>query len=361
MSSHTARQSYFELLRIIAMLLVLIVHTDFLSLGAPTSEEIASHPFSSTMRFVVESLSLVCVNVFVLISGYFGIKATRQSICSLLFMVVFWRAFTLVAYLFANPILHLGNDPNVYEIALMLIPGYSDWFVESYILLLLISPVLNAFIDNCSERALLKYVGIYVGFQFILSWAIDIYSQFSYGYSALSFIGLYLMGNALHRFNYPKYKHSVKVYLNYYMLVATFVGVIVTILSFHLEPNHLFLRSKAINMFMAYNGVNVLGCSVLLFLGFKGLHFHSPKVNYVATSVFAVYLFHCHPLMLPLYTKVCKYLFMTYDTIPYICLISLFVIAVFVFSICVDQIRIAIWKAPSPLFTKTSGQARIVA
>ena len=72
--SKSPRQSNFELLRIVAMLLVLVVHVDFFSLGVPSDADIAGNPVSSAMRYIVESLALVCVNSYILISGYFGIK-----------------------------------------------------------------------------------------------------------------------------------------------------------------------------------------------------------------------------------------------------------------------------------------------
>jgi len=67
--SKAERLSNIELLRIVAMFLVLVVHSDFFSLGAPTSMEIANSPMQSYVRIFIESFSIVCVNVFVMISG----------------------------------------------------------------------------------------------------------------------------------------------------------------------------------------------------------------------------------------------------------------------------------------------------
>lgn len=53
------RCSNIELLRILAMFLVLIVHADFFSLGAPSSLEIQESPISSFVRIFFESLSIV--------------------------------------------------------------------------------------------------------------------------------------------------------------------------------------------------------------------------------------------------------------------------------------------------------------
>ena len=62
------RDSNLELLRIIAMLLVLMVHADFKALDTPTVGEIINNPESSFLRFLCESISIICVNVFIFIT-----------------------------------------------------------------------------------------------------------------------------------------------------------------------------------------------------------------------------------------------------------------------------------------------------
>ena len=60
------RDSNMELLRIVAMLLVMIVHADFMALGAPTMEDMSEAPMDTFMRYLIGGMSSVCVNVFVL-------------------------------------------------------------------------------------------------------------------------------------------------------------------------------------------------------------------------------------------------------------------------------------------------------
>ena len=83
--SKKIRQSNVELLRIITMILVMIVHANFRALPSPTIEEVANVPTSSFLRFFTESVSIICVNVFVLISGWFGIKFNWKKLTEFLF------------------------------------------------------------------------------------------------------------------------------------------------------------------------------------------------------------------------------------------------------------------------------------
>ena len=52
------RDSNMELLRIVAMLLVLVVHADFASIGSPTIIEVMDAPYSSIARLGVECISI---------------------------------------------------------------------------------------------------------------------------------------------------------------------------------------------------------------------------------------------------------------------------------------------------------------
>ena len=69
-----SRLSNIELLRIFSMFGVLIVHADFGALGNPTHTELFFTPVFTIMRTFIEAFAIVAVNVFVLISGWFGIN-----------------------------------------------------------------------------------------------------------------------------------------------------------------------------------------------------------------------------------------------------------------------------------------------
>lgn len=85
------RQSNIELLRIISMLLVLMVHADFFSLGIPSHDLMLASPGQFTFRVLVEFLSILCVDIFVVISGWvlhspFGAWLLQLSLAMPLFL-----------------------------------------------------------------------------------------------------------------------------------------------------------------------------------------------------------------------------------------------------------------------------------
>lgn len=130
------------------MLLVLVVHADFFSLGVPTHEESITHPFSAWMRISIESLALVCVNVFIVISGYFGIKTTLKRVLNFAFMIIFWRFGVTAVMRILYATYGIGEPLSIIRMIKLCIPGFDDWFVSAYILLMFMAPMLNAFIEK---------------------------------------------------------------------------------------------------------------------------------------------------------------------------------------------------------------------
>ena len=97
LKSNSNRQSNMELLRIVAMFLVLIVHADFAALGHPTYDQAVNETAVTLWRYIFEGLAIVCVNVFVLLSGWFGIRPSVKGFSKFIFQVFF---FSLALYLF---------------------------------------------------------------------------------------------------------------------------------------------------------------------------------------------------------------------------------------------------------------------
>jgi len=70
--------------------MIILLHANYFSLGPPTQSDVALSPYSSFLRVFAEHFCIVSVNVFILISGWFGIKATLKGLCSLLYQVFFY-------------------------------------------------------------------------------------------------------------------------------------------------------------------------------------------------------------------------------------------------------------------------------
>lgn len=74
MQSHRdVRDSQIELLRIIAMVMMLILHANFLGARAPEHTDFLVNAPRAWEQMILEALCIVAVDTFVLISGWYGI------------------------------------------------------------------------------------------------------------------------------------------------------------------------------------------------------------------------------------------------------------------------------------------------
>lgn len=183
------RLSNFELLRLIAMFLVLTVHADFLSLGAPTHDDLLLHPVNAGTRLVIQALSIVCVNVFVLISGWFSIKPSLRGLSNYIFQCLF---FFVGIYISMTLCGKAAFTPGSFFCTATLIN--SNWFVISYLGLYLLAPILNAFAESAMRKQFIIVLTGFFAFQTFYGWlGHGAAAFFGAGYSTTSFLGLYLL------------------------------------------------------------------------------------------------------------------------------------------------------------------------
>ena len=102
------RQSNFELLRLVCMLMVLVCHAN----GYVNEADLSGS--TGVVRLLINQFCLVCVNVFVMISGWFGVNASWKGAFKLWFQVLYVTVLcVVVAFLAGIHIVHscLKNMP----------------------------------------------------------------------------------------------------------------------------------------------------------------------------------------------------------------------------------------------------------
>ena len=174
------RASNIELCRIFAIICVLLVHSAFAYNGWPSNLN-----ETSLGLILLESFTIVGVNVFVFISGWFGIKIKFKNIFNIIFFCFYY--FILLS------ILSLCFGGGGYNIKSLLFVSKSNWFILDYLGLVLFSPILNKFIENVSKKdfkiILVLLFGYYIWFGFIPG---ENGADFRDGYSIISFCLLLL-------------------------------------------------------------------------------------------------------------------------------------------------------------------------
>lgn len=327
------RSSNIELLRIISMFLVLIIHY------VPhrenvTWENFCSFPLESSITLFLKSISFVCVNAFILISGYFSIKWKWKSFSNLIFQIAFWTIFSsLFTHIFFN------KDISLNECFFNI---YSNWFIRAYLCLYMFAPVLNAYIEKSSNKQLGIFLLIFYAVQTILGWMLQTAPEFHEGMSFVSLSGLYLIGAFIKRM-----KSSYFTFNKYCDLAIYFGGGLILAII-----NVAALKYNITSSPYGYLNPIVIVQTMYLFLFFTKIRIENNIINWIASSSFAVYLFHYSYFTRDIFHHYCEIIEKSYKiSLPYI---ICYLIVIFIISVLVDKIRIVIFKQLSRINFKTN-------
>ena len=326
------RESNFELLRIFSMFLVLVVHADYFSLGAPSLMDCLNKPVQSIFRIGVEAISIICVNVFVLISGWFGIHFRWRSICNFLFQVFF---FGILIYLFV--VVFLNVPITLRGIAACFQITTWNWFVKSYLCLYILSPVLNIFCEKTDHKTFATVLYSFFVFQTIYGWTGSAKFMLQ-GYSVVSFCGLYLLAQYIIRFLLPALRN--KNVVGGGIILYSFCTLSMLAIEF-------LSKRFSLSMLDVFSYINplVIISSVSILIIFSQIKVKSKAINWIAASCFAVFLIHTNVnLCIPYYRTFVCYLYANYDGPLCVCLVFAFITIVFVCSLLLDQIRKFFWN-----------------
>lgn len=333
----TERESNMELLRIISMFLVLVVHASFFSIPAPTDKEIITSPYFSYFRYFVQAVSIICVNVFILISGWFSIRPKYKSISNFIFQCAFyiWGIYFIF-------ILIKISTLSISGLAYCFLLKDLNWFIKSYLALYILSPILNSFIDNSTKKQFQQVLLFFFLFQTVFGWFSQYATGFiNNGYSVFSFIGLYLIGRYIRLYPniFTKFNKTTD------LLICLALILLNASLSFgvaYLKPD----ISESINMrIFSYISPLVIVCSIYFFLFFTKIKIQSRFINWVSASSFAVFLTHTHfEIVFRYFKTTIIYIYNSFSPTVFITISLLFLIGVFIFSILIDKIRIIVYK-----------------
>lgn len=328
------RLSNIELLRIISIFLILVFHANYRTFSPPTFLELREEPIVYGLQIFTEQLSVICVNIFIIISGWFGIHFSMKKLWQFVFQCLF---FSFSIY-FVLVLLGLKgfNAIEAFKTVFYLTPY--NWFVKSYIILMILSPALNLLAEEYKNTKTL----IIIFFIMQTFYGINGYvADFNNGYSALSFIGIYITARYLKTHPLKIMKQKAIYHFHIYLGIVLFCTIIPIALCFT-NKDHLY--ATAINLNVSYINPLVIVEAFALFFCFNSLNIkHSSIINRVAASSYAVYLFHAHTAFFePYFSGFLKSLNppppnFQIVVFTYLCLI-------FLIGILTDQIRLTFWN-----------------
>ena len=326
------RQSNMELLRITAMLFILLIHATYRALPFPDSAAIEANASSSFLLLLSRSAFIMGVDLFVMLSGWFGIRPRLSRLSELLFQILFFGVLCLFVDYAVNGHLHLSVTNSVKS--LLLLSEGSYWFIKCYLALYLFAPVLNAFVEHANKQEFTLVLCALFGFQFAFGWIFEATKWILAGYSLPFFMCLYLLARYMHvhqpRFTQFSRATDLAIYLGTVALV--------TITAFTLRHFNLG------GFLFFYNSPTTILAATYLLLFFSKLRFTSKVVNWLAVSTLAIYLTHSSDFLARYYDGAIRQWFYTETRTTFIFYAFLMITGVFFGSIFIDKLRLLLWK-----------------
>lgn len=323
------RDSNMELLRMVAMFLIVILHLDiFLLEESPLFRD---QPVSWFFVYFLKSLTIIGVNLFVMLSGWYGITFKWHRFFGLWFQVFFFVLTGLISNYIIN-----GSTINLKVCIYLLfqMDGNPYGFFQSYILLYIFSPVLNQFIKNADKTTITYFLCIFFLIQFIwgcISWG---YVYFGNGFSALSYMGLYIFARFA-RVNQIESKLKGHQWIIMYILIS----LLSSIIAYH-GHHHPYIS----NIAYSYASPLVIISAFSLLASFSKIKIKSNIVNWIAIHCFAIYLFHMNSYILPQILNLCTILNMHKQIELFLKFAPLICIITFALSILLDKCRLLLWN-----------------
>ena len=263
---YSSRNSSIELLRVVFMMLIMLIHAyghgsgldyDWIySLGADSA---------TAYHLGLFSIGKVGVTGFMFISGYYGIKFHGGKLWNMLSMLLFYLL-----------IVEIVAGVNFFAIFQSLLHPWDQWwFVSCYLLVFILSPIINTGIEKLTEKQ----------FRFIVL-----------GMLLYTYVGHFIM-----RTNSQDLELLLTIFLaaRYVRLYGRAVwqkysGVCALVLAGVLFFSPILLSQvggvKIHDIFLSNNNILLLLFSASLVMYWDKHPFHNGFINYLASSTLAIYL-----------------------------------------------------------------------
>ena len=270
------RKSNLELLRILSMSGIIFIHY----VGAELGGAVVNGDFPNFSWFFVHFFNaffVPLVNCFVLISGYFMVNSKSFSLkkpISILVICAFHGVISYLIALFAGVELHEGG------VLYALFPYFwgNRWFVETYVILLLIAPFINKLLNSITKESYHILMAVWISL-FCLWYSIGLSAPIlDDGYGIINFITLYLLGAYIRKYGSDSKILSIRK--RYFALIFIACSFATFVLSYFINPyGYSFIT-------------NIIG-SVAAFMFFEKWDIGSNRIlNSVSAATFDVYFVH---------------------------------------------------------------------
>lgn len=295
------REANFELLRVIAMLMIITLH--YLDKGGILPKVEQEIDLTGALAWGLEAFCVPAVNVYVLLSAYFLAEGSyRPGKAVTVWAQVFFYSVGIAVVLIVSGVIPLAEFDK-YRLLTYLFPVIEEhyWFVTAYIFMILTAPLMNeglrALPKKTYRQGILLLLLLLSVSKSILPVKLPIDRL---GYDALWFLCLYLIGAYL-RYHGETDKSlqrlgSLPCAFGAYVLCCLLIfGSFAAVSAFYQKTGSL---ADFLNRQYHYNSVLCLLAAVCLFFVFRSIPIREGRwaalICKAASASFGVYLIHEH-------------------------------------------------------------------
>lgn len=291
------RQSNFELLRVVSMFFIVIYHIIYHG----NVIENCTNQGLSLIFTILELITIVHVNSFILVSGYFQSKSNfkQSKVWALINSSLFYKAAIIIIFSFLGYI-SLSKVAILKELFFLNLEQY--WFIKVYLFLYCLSPFLNKFINSLDKKYYQKFLLVSFVIFSLIPYFTGNQAFSNDGYSLYNFVFLYFIGAYLRRFPINKsylFKKCSKNLLRLTLIIVFFYCAFINYLIFTtsnslIGTNSLVneISNNLIDMTLAYSNPIIMLQSVAFFLLFETINIKSNFINNISKLTLGIYMIH---------------------------------------------------------------------
>ena len=335
-----------DLLRIIAMLMVILLHVlgqgGILKSVPPLSTSVAITKYA--IAWIIEIGAYCAVNCYALLTGYnyFGKTPRYAKLFEFWLQIAFYTVGICILYSLLGHTIHGKMWLKVF------FPVTSGvyWYVSSYFCLFILIPIINKGLENIEEKSLktLLCIGFVLVSVLPTFFKLDPYCLKS-GYSFAWLLLLFIIGGSLKKMDLLSkisMRLSIKVFV--ISIIVTWLWKITNdIICFSLS-----IKPSMANLFVSYTSPTIILSALSLLFIFAKQDINNYRmisvIRLVAPAAFGVYLIHLHPLIWNGIFRGFSAGFVK-NSIP-VMVFKIFFAALIIYSLCtiVELFRIALFK-----------------
>ena len=336
------RQMNFELLRILCMYMIVVGHCLFhgrvtAKLGYGTMNYLAS--------YLIQSFSVVHVNCFVMIAGYFSIDRgfRAEKMIRLWKQVAFYSVLIFLLYALFAPVTGIDLVHAVFPIS-----SRTYWFASVYVGMSILMPFAGMLALRLSRR---QYQYLLVLLAVFFSVNHMIFRENTYGTYEGRELGWFLFLGLLAGYIKLHTKPDRRYFR--YGLAGYVLGSLAVLASVYLSVE---TGQENIGYFLNYNSPLALFATASLFLCVKNMPWKETRldgwIGRIAGAAFGVYLIHDNYLLryhvwdLFRASKVA----LTHAAVPYAVLVA---VVVYIVCTCLELLRQKLFALAGPVYSRT--------